>query len=182
MNAASHSRNSPEWLMTTVTAVRELMIKRLEGDSLDGEAKRDIEMALEELDVMWEELQGQASLLIRENERYAEFFQFAPDAYLITDAGGSIREANQAALEFLKAPRDAVVGKPLSEYISGEDRVSFLARTVSLMLGAGVKPLDWRARVQPAEGAALAADFSVRAIPLKKSGVGGLCWLMRPVG
>jgi PAS domain S-box-containing protein len=156
------------------------MIKRLEGDALDVEAKRDIEMALEELDVMWEELQGQASLLMRENERYAEFFEFAPDAYLISDAGGSIREANQAALELLKAPRDAVVGKPLSEYVAAQDRVSFLARTVSLMLGASVRPLAWRAHLQPAEGAALDADFSVRAIPLKKSGVGGLCWLIRP--
>ena len=181
MNSTTSTRNSPEWLMTTVTAVRDLMIKRLEGDSLDGEAKRDIEMALEELDVMWEELQGQASLLVRENERYAEFFQFAPDAYLITDAGGGIREANQAALEFLKATRDAIVGKALAEFIAAEDRVAFLTRTVSLMLGAAGKPLVWRADVQPAGGAAVTAEFSVRAIPLKKSGVGGLCWLIRPV-
>ena len=166
--------------MTTVTAVRELMIKRLETE-LDVEAKRDLEMALEELDVMWEELQGQASLLLRENERYAEFFQFAPDAYLITDAGGGIREANEAALELLKAPRDAVVGKSLSDYVAAEERVGFLARTVSLMLGAGAKPPAWRAHLQPAAGAAIAAEFSVRAIPLKKSGVGGLCWLIRPV-
>jgi len=91
--------HSPEWLLTTVSAVRELMIRRLQADSLDDESKREMQMALEELDVMWEELQGQAALLVRENERYAEFFQYAPDAYVITDAGGSVREANQAALE-----------------------------------------------------------------------------------
>ena len=100
-----NSRHSPEWLTTTVGAVRELMIKRLEADSLDTEARREMEMALEELDVMWEELQGQAALLVRENERYAEFFRYAPDAYLITDAGGNIREANEAALELLKLHR-----------------------------------------------------------------------------
>jgi len=175
-----NSRNSPEWLVTTVTAVRELMIKRLEADSLGADAKREMEMALEELDVMWEELQGQAALLVRENERYAEFFQYAPDAYFITDAGGNIREANQAALELLKAPRDEVVGRPLSEYIAADERVSFLTRTVGLMLGASVKPLAWRTRVQPGEGEASLVEVSVRAIPLKKSGVGGLCWLMRP--
>ena len=164
-----NSGNSPEWLLTTVSAVRDLMIKRLEAESLDGDAKREMEMALEELDVMWEELQGHAALLVREKERYAEFFEYAPDAYLITDAGGSIREANQAAREFLNAPRDAVVGHSLSQYVAPEDRVNFLARAV------------WRTRLQPREREALAAEFSVRAIALKKSGAAGLCWLMRPV-
>lgn len=172
--------HSPEWLLTTVSAVRDLMIKRLEADSLDAESKREMEMALEELDVMWEELQGQAELLMRENERYAEFFQYAPDAYLITDAGGNIREANVAALELLKCPREPTLGRSLAEFIAGEDRVAFLTRSVGLMLGATVKPVTWRARLQPREGAALVAEFSVRAIPLKKSGVGGLCWLVRP--
>ena len=172
--------HSPEWLMTTVSAVRELMIKRLEAESLDDDSRRAMEMALEELDVMWEELQGQAALLVRENERYAEFFQYAPDAYLITDAGGSIREANEAALELLKVPRNEVLGKALSEFIGADDRVGFLARTVGLMLGGTTKPLAWRAQLKPREGEALAAEFSVRAIPLKKSGVGGLCWLVRP--
>ena len=175
-----NSGNSPEWLLNTVSAVRDLMIKRLEAESLDGDAKREMEMALEELDVMWEELHGQAALLVRENERYAEFFEYAPDAYLITDPGGSIREANQAALEFLNAPRDELVGHSLSQYVAPEDRVSLLARTVGLLLGPA-RPLAWRTRLQPREREALAAEFSVRAIALKKSGAAGLCWLMRPV-
>ena len=174
--------HSPDWLLTTVSAVRELMVKRLEAESLDGEAKREMEIALEELDVMWEELQGQAALLLRENERYAEFFQYAPDAYLITDAGGNIREVNEAALELLKSVREELIGRSVSECIAPADRVGFLARTVGLMLGGTVKPLAWRAQLQPRGGGAFVAEFSVRAIPLKKSGVGGLCWLMRPAG
>ena len=55
------------------------------------------------------------------------------------------------------------------QYVAPEDRVNFLARAV------------WRTRLQPREREALAAEFSVRAIPLKKSGVAGLCWLMRPI-
>lgn len=168
---------SPEWLLTTVSAVRELMIKRLEAESLNSEAKREMEMALEELDVMWEELQGQAAMLVRENERYAEFFEYSPDAYLITDVGGNTREANRAALELLAAPREEAVGRPLSEYVADEDRVAFLTRTVGLMLGG--KPLSWQAHLRTAAGAAIAVEFSVRPIPLKKSGVGGLCWLVR---
>jgi PAS domain S-box-containing protein len=171
---------SSEWLLTTVSAVRELMIKRLEADSLNPDAKREMEMALEELDVMWEELQGQAALLVRENERYAEFFEYSPDAYVITDVGGKVREANHAALELLAAHRDGVIGQPLSHFIADEDRVAFLTRTVGLMLGDG-KPLAWQAGLKLADGAPLTVEFSVRAIPLKKSGVGGLCWLIRTV-
>lgn len=170
--------NSPAWLLATVSAVRELMSKRLEGDSLNPDAKREIEMALEELEVMWEELQGQASMLLRENERYAEFFEYSPDAYVITDVGGNVREANQAALELLGAPRENVVAHPLSEYIAQNDRVAFLTRTVSLMLGG--RPLSFQSCLRPADGPAVSVELSVRAIPLKKSGVGGLCWLIRP--
>jgi hypothetical protein len=38
----------------------------------------------------------------------------------------------------------------------------------------------WRAQLKHGGGEPMAAEFSVRAIPLKKSGVGGLCWLIRP--
>lgn len=172
---------NPQWLSTTVQAVRELMLKRLGSDSLDEASHREVEMALEELDVMWEELQGQAALLERENARYAEFFEYAPDAYLITDPGGSVREANQAAGQLFRAARGEVVGRPLSDFIAAEDRVMFLTKAVGLMLGAGAaRTLAWRARLAPLEGAALECEFSVRAIPLKKSGAAGLCWLIRP--
>jgi len=57
----------PSWLVTTVTAVRELMLKRLAG-SLDQDAKRDTEMALQALDLLWEELEGEGEMLTREHE------------------------------------------------------------------------------------------------------------------
>ena len=100
----------------------------------------------------------------------------APDS----TAGGSVREVNQAALELLKGARDDIVGRPLAEYIAEEDRVAFLARTVGPMIGAA-KPHAWMAHLQPGTGDRFSAEFSVRTIPLKKSGVGGLCWLIRPV-
>ena len=172
---------SSQWLSTTVQAVRELMLERLHAESLDAQSQREVEMALEELDVMWEELQGQAMLLERENARYAEFFEFAPDAYLITDPGGSIREANAAAAELLQAAREEVVGRPLSDFIAQQDRVTFLTKAVGLMLGAGsTRTLAWQAQVERLGAPPFACKFSVRAIPLRKSGAAGLCWLVRP--
>lgn len=107
------------WVLSTVSAVREVMIQRLERRSLDPDTHRELQMALEELDVMWEELQGQAEILLREHQRYAEFFEFAPDAYLITDAGGSIREANRAAKELLHA--ENLAGQPLLQFVGAGD-------------------------------------------------------------
>jgi len=173
-------RANSEWLLTTVSAVRDLMIRRLEDPALDAAAHREVEMALEEIDVMWEELEAQATLLERENARYAEFFEFAPDAYVITDAGGGIREANEAAGELLKIARADMVGRPLCDFIADEDRVGFLARSLGPMLGRSPGSLAWQSLLQPIAGGPLRCQFSVRPIPLKKSGVAGLCWLIRP--
>lgn len=168
-----------EWLKTTVVAVREMMLKRLEAESLDGEGRREMEMALEELDVMWEELQGQAVLLTRENERYAEFFEFAPNAYLISDTGGNVREANRAACELLGARREELVGRPLGLRVPEGERAAFLGRWVGVALDGGTSGATWRGTLLAAGGSRVEVQFSVRGIPLKKSGVGGLCWLIR---
>ena len=170
-----------DWLKTTVTTVRELMIKRLEVDSLDNEAKRDIEMALEELDVMWEELQGQAMLLTRENERYAEFFAYAPDAYVITDAGGNVREVNQAASELFCTAAEDMIGRPLSACIPEPERATFLTHWVGAIVGETARSA-WRGNIRVRGGETVEVEFSIRGIPLKKSGVGGICWLIRPLG
>jgi PAS domain S-box-containing protein len=166
-----------DWLSTTAAAVRELIVERLKAGSLDAGDRRAMEMALEELDIIWEQLKGQTALLALEKERYAEFFEHAPEAYLITDIGGGIREANRAALELLKAVREDVVGRQLSDYVAGDERMSFLTRTAGL---AGAKPVSWQARLQPRQGLALGCELSVRAIALQRSGVGGLCWRLRP--
>lgn len=170
----------PEWLATTVGAVRELMMRRLEAASLDDQSRRETERALEELDVMWEELQGQAAQLARENERYAQFFEFAPDAYLISDAGGNIREANQAALELFRAARGDLVGRSLDGLIADDERAAFLTRSRGVMIGSAAVAPPWQANVRTLEGSTLRVEFSVRAIPLKESGIGGVCWLLRP--
>lgn len=56
-----------------------------------------------------------------------------------------------------------------------------LTRSVGLLLGARpAGKTGWRARGRPHEGAPLECESSVRAIPLRKSGAAGLCWLLRP--
>ncbi len=123
------------------------------------------------VDFIWGELKGQAALLARDNERYARFFDFAPDAYLVTDAGGGIREANRSALELLGGEREAVLGRPLADFIAPGEPLDLLE---------GASPgASRRVRMQRASGEAFAAELTARAVPLRDSGAGGLCWLLR---
>lgn len=170
-----------DWLKSTLAAVRELMVQRLQKAPADPGMERDVQMALEELEVMWEELQGQAELLRRESDRYQEFFEYAPDTYLITDAGCNVREANRAALELFGAARHDLLGHPLTRFVAQEDRAHFLSKFIGLVLTPSHRPLSWECRLVPAGAAKpLPVVVSVRAIPLRKSGVAGLCWLIRP--
>src|ERR671924_391809 len=70
---------------------------------------KDLHLTFEELQKAHEELCQQAEsiqevtrALERERQRYQELFDFAPDAYLITDVDGTIREANHAAAQLLE--------------------------------------------------------------------------------
>ncbi|HEV7516178.1 MAG TPA: PAS domain-containing protein, partial [Thermoanaerobaculia bacterium] len=72
---------------------------------------RQLQDALEEVQVAEEELRSQNEELLltrqaieAERLRYAQLFELAPDAYLVTDAGGRIAEANRAAAELLATP------------------------------------------------------------------------------
>jgi PAS domain S-box-containing protein len=168
------------WFLTTINAVRELMVQRLEKHSLDQETEREMQMALEEIEVMWEELQGQADLLTREHRRYQEFFEFAPDAYAITDTGNNVREVNRSLTDLLRVVRADMLGRPLSRYIAEPERAAFFSNMIGASHNPDPKPFSWRSRLQPAEGPALDVLISVRAMPLRKSGVAGLCWLFRP--
>jgi len=61
-----------------------------------------------------EELHAAAESIRR---RYADLFDSAPDAYLVTDQRGRITEANDAAERLLGIPRAFLAGKPLEIYL-----------------------------------------------------------------
>lgn len=81
--------------------------------------------------------------LAREKEQYAEFFRCAPDALVITDAAGRVREANKAALELLDAALDDLVSRPLAECVPAGNGMQ--SRPVTLK-GDGGRGLCWLIR------------------------------------
>jgi PAS domain S-box-containing protein len=111
-----------------------------------------------------------------EHQRLADFFQFAPEPYVVTSAEGTIREANQAAAALLGAGPDALVGKPLATFVAVGVRPAF--RSQLQRLGAGeCESARWRTRLRTRKEEALDAEVSVRTI--REHAAGGLCWSLR---
>jgi PAS domain S-box-containing protein len=64
--------------------------------------------------------------------RYQEFFEFAPDGYLVTDALGVILEANHATAALLQCSKAFLIGKPLGLFVMEGHRSLFYHQLVKL--------------------------------------------------
>ncbi len=142
---------------------------------------RALELAMEELNVLWEGLREQSDRLSVDRQRYAELFEFAPDGYLVTDPYGTITEANRAAVELLRSASGILPGKALADFIPVEQRKAFRERLIALIADGGAQRQGWRGRLQPGSGAELVVELSVGGVPHPHSGLLRLCWLLRAV-
>jgi PAS domain S-box-containing protein len=104
-------------------------------------AQTELETSLQELQVIEEELRTNNDLLVEahrvleaERRRYQDLFEFAPDAYLITDERAIVIEANQNASKLLGISLKRLVGKPLAGFIHRADQHAFSKLLASLQL------------------------------------------------
>src|SRR3990172_3555462 len=109
-----------------------------------SETVEDLKVALEELRVAEEELRQQNEELAAthleldlERRRYQELFEFAPDAYLVTDPSGIVRQANRSASRLLRVPPTFLGGKALAAYSATEDGPRFRALLTQVGTRAG---------------------------------------------
>ena len=93
-----------------------------------AELFQELDTAHEELRVAEEHIHAQAdalalarSALDVESRRYRELFEAAPEAYLLTDPHGNIRQANRRAAALLNVDSAYLVGKPLRLFVSSDD-------------------------------------------------------------
>jgi PAS domain-containing protein len=165
----------PPVLATAVGAVRDLMEARLRG--MKGEDAAALQTGLEELSVLWEEVQTQGEQIVRERQRLKDLFEFLPDACLITDVVAHIREANRAAVELLGVPSDRLAGKPLALFVAVGEREEFRTRLSGLYAAGYLGVQTWSSAIVPRDAAPARALLTVRAInPPHPS---DLCWLLR---
>jgi PAS domain S-box-containing protein len=147
---------------------------------------QELTTALEELRVADEELQQQNDALLQtrqdlenERQRYHDLFEYAPDAYLVTDMYGIIREVNRAAETMLNIKSKFLVHKPLTVYVP--PRFSRAFRLYLAQLPDIAEPHDWEVKLQPRHQPPIDVSISV-AIARDRQGIPQhLRWQIRDV-
>jgi PAS domain S-box-containing protein len=75
----------------------------------------------------------QNGAVVHDLRHYADLFEFAPIAYIVTDRHGLIVDANHWVGELLGVPGERLVGKPFATFVVEDDRRKF--RRLLLRLG-----------------------------------------------
>jgi len=152
-------RDRIEWLLTAIHAVEDLVQPKLDARSkqnADGGAAPpqddELQICMEELRVAAEELTHMRDRLEAERQRYAELFDFAPEAYFETDGLWNIREANRAAASLLRCPQEHLAGKPLVVFVAADERRRFRGMLAALEASGTGETVDWASRVRTRDG------------------------------
>jgi len=119
----------------------------------------ELRLAEEELRLQSEALAASRDALNEERTRFREMFDFAPDAYLITDLYGTIRDANVAASRMLGVESRSLVGKALPSFFEQSARKQFPHKLDELCDQNRLD--DWEMWLQPRHGARTAVSASV---------------------
>ncbi|MFN6536759.1 MAG: PAS domain-containing protein [Nostoc sp. EkiNYC01] len=122
------------------------------------EAFEELHTIVEDLLTVFQELELTRAALDKERQRYQDLFEFAPDAYLVTNTAGTIQEANNAAATLLYVPQKYLVGKPLILFIAQEDRQFFRSQINNLQ-----QSLNWEINLEPQGGKPFPASIRVSA-------------------
>jgi PAS domain S-box-containing protein len=145
-------------------------------------AYEEVQVASEELCLQGEELAGVYAELEAARRHYQDLFDFAPDAYLVTDTRGVVQEASHAVSAIAGYARGYVIGKPLISLVHPASTEHFLTKLHALL----PKPGDW---VQEFETVLRPrrkgppVDVSVRVAPVRDAAgeVSGFRWSFRDI-
>jgi PAS domain S-box-containing protein len=173
-------------LVQRIEKIQRRIEAKLDRRSTDGagpsraEALEELRVSVEELRVASEELRRQTEDLARERQRYLDLFNFAPDAYLVTDSADTVEEANVATVGLLQCPERFLIGKPLVVFVAASQREAFRMRLNRLRLERTAKVEDWDITIQPRAGHSFPASVTVGPIRDAASRLTGIRWLLRP--
>lgn len=153
-------------------------------------ALEELHVAVEELHLQNDELIGTRQAVEQERQRYQALFEFAPDAYLVTDVNGTIQEANSAAETLLNLERKYLCNKPLIVFIAQSDRKNFSSYLSQLKTAdqdhknqnSLTKPYqikEWEVEIQPRDRQVLPGEISLSSIYNSQGRLVGWRWLIR---
>jgi PAS domain S-box-containing protein len=110
---------------------------------------------------------------------YRDLFEFAPQAYLVTDEGGKIQEANAEAARMLNLPEGFMVGKSLLAYIPLNERQAF-REAVKQRIDPDM-PRQWISAVQPRGRARVEVSVSAVSIFDNEWRLVGASWILQDI-
>ena len=138
-------------------------------------AIQQLRAAQEELEARRGELAALQHDLAVERRKYWEFFDAAPDAYLVTNGDGEIIEANRAAAELLNISQRFLIGKNFTVFVCTErTRVQAQAKRLAETGGSS----DWVFSLRPRERAPF--DVACRVLS-SESAERTLRWMVRRI-
>jgi len=110
---------------------------------------------------------------------YQNLFEGAPQAYIVTDAGGKIEEANAEAIRLLNLPAKFVRGKYLFTYVEANDR--FLFREAVRQRIDVDSPRYWFSHIKPRSRPPV--DVAVSAVSVVDDNwyVVGTSWMLQDI-
>jgi PAS domain S-box-containing protein len=123
------------------------------------EALEEVQDTEEELRRQNEELAAAQLEAVIARERYAELFNFAPAAHLVTDLEGRILEANMQAGALLGLTQQELFGKRLPAFVPTSERQAFRGRLAQI--AAEGKVHEWTLRLKPPDVPAFDAAVTV---------------------
>jgi PAS domain S-box-containing protein len=134
---------------------------------------------LDDLKGMWLDLKARVDQLAEERRHYLEFFEQSAEAYVVTDAQGTIVDANGAAVDVLQRRRRLLAGTPIAALVALERRTEFRSRLQRLVAREPGAPRRFSTVFEAPE---LRTEVGVSLRLIDREGVvGGVCWLLQPV-
>jgi PAS domain S-box-containing protein len=139
----------------------------------------ELRSAEEELHQQNEELLATREAVELQRRRYQELFEFAPEAYLVTDLAGNIEQSNSAASELLETRPQSLAQKPLSVFVVPEERHA--CRVELLQLSQYQFKRELSLRLVTASGRPFDADLTVAVFRDAAGKPVSLRWLIRDI-
>jgi len=139
---------------------------------------KNLQTANQELQRQNQELTNLAQAHSDERQRYQELFEFAPEAYLVTDGNGKIQEANAAAAELFKIPALSLVGQVLTIYVPQTEPSAFLNQLKLLELE---QVSEWELRLQSPQREPFDVAVTVAFSRYLDGSLSSLRWLIRDI-
>ena len=143
------------------------------------EAMEELRAADEELRAQNQELIESRQAVDRERLRYRDLFDFAPDAYVVTDVHGTIREANVAAGKLLGIEPRFLAGKPVQAFFEEGSRRQYRKQLDQLCHSDRIE--DWQLWITPRHGERKPVAVSLSRAPERDNHKPSYRWILRDI-